>query len=245
MPQRVVPSRACSDGTACRMGHVVLPSLYLITDRRQTHGRSLEDILASVSPIGGFMLQLRERDLQTRALLQLARSIQELTKTYQIPFLVNDRVDLAVALDLHGVHLRSDSLPIRQARRCLRSWQLLGFSGHSVADMVSGEEEGADFGVIGPIFDTPSKRPYGPPLGLAVLEEASRRCRIPLYAVGGVTPQRVKDVKQAGAYGVAVIRAVFSEASPAEALQQFATSLGVANTLAEGSFHAGGETDAG
>ncbi|MFM7841004.1 MAG: thiamine phosphate synthase, partial [Nitrospira sp.] len=120
-----------------------------------------------------------------------------------------------------GVHLRSDSLPVGVARKLLGAARIIGVSTHSVDEAVRAEAEGADFVVVGPIYDTPSKREYGAPLGVQSLEEAARRCRIPVLAIGGITPARLPEVKRAGASGAAVVSSILSASSIEAATKQF------------------------
>ena len=182
--------------------------LYLVTDRQQTLGRPLTPLVAQALAAGVGAVQLREKDLDSRALLSLAQDMRALTTERQVRLLINDRIDVAMALDADGVHLRSDSMPVSVARRLLGPTRLIGVSAHSVAAVLDAEFQGADFAVLGPIYATPSKQPYGPPIGLHVLAEAVRRASIPIFAIGGVAAQRVPDVQQAGAFGVAVISAI-------------------------------------
>ena len=126
--------------------------------------------------------------------------------------MINDRVDLVLAFDADGVHLRADSLPVAAARRLLGPDRLIGVSAHSADDVARAESEGADFAVLGPVYETSSKRQYGQPIGLRPIEEAGRRCRMPVFAIGGITVTRVAEVRQAGAYGVAVVSAILSAA---------------------------------
>lgn len=175
------------------------------------------------------MVQLRERDLGTRELLVFAKELLEVMRPSGAALLINDRLDLALSVEAEGVHLRSDSLPIRKARKCLGNTKIIGFSAHSVDEVVRGEEEGADFAVLGPIYDSPSKRSYGPPIGLGPLEEAICRCRIPVYAIGGITEQRVLEVKRAGAFGVAVVSSILSSENPATTVRNFNRQLAVAS----------------
>lgn len=170
-------------------------------------------------------MQVRERDLPTRDLFALAQELHAPLRARGVRVLINDRVDLVLALDADGVHLRADSLPVAAARRLLGSDRVIGVSGHSADDVVRAESDGADFAVIGPIYETPSKRQYGEPLGLRVLEEAGRRCRIPVFAIGGITVARVAEVRRAGAYGVAVVSAILSAASAESSTRQFLDAL--------------------
>jgi thiamine-phosphate pyrophosphorylase len=170
-------------------------------------------------------VQVRERDLATRDLLALAREACATMHARGGRVLINDRADLAHALGADGVHLRADSLPVAAARRLLGPDRLIGVSAHSPDDVARAESDGADFAVLGPVYETPSKRAFGPPIGLRALEEAARRCRLPMFAIGGVTLARVADVRRAGAHGVAVVSAILSAASVESATRQFLDAL--------------------
>jgi thiamine-phosphate pyrophosphorylase len=188
-----------------------LPSrLLLVTDRHQTNDRPLLSVLGQALKAGTFSIQLRERDLCAKDLLALAQAIQRLGLPSDRHLLINDRLDIALSLEGAGVHLRSNSLPVALARRLLGPRRLLGASVHSVAEAVQAEASGADYVVLGPIYDTPSKAPFGPPLGLTTLEEAAQAVQVPILAIGGVTAARVRDTRRAGAFGVAVIAAVLA-----------------------------------
>ena len=182
--------------------------LLLVTDRHQTKGRPLLSVLAQVLKAGNPAIQLRERDLCAKELLAFAGEIQHLTGPRSCQLLINDRLDVALSVEGAGVHLRSDSLPLPIARRLIGAHRLLGVSVHSVSEVVQAEAEGADYVVFGPIYETPSKHMFGPPLGLSKLEEAARAVRVPIVGIGGVTAARARDMRSAGAFGVAVITAI-------------------------------------
>lgn len=185
-----------------------LPRLYLLTDRHHTHQRPLTSVLGQALESGVRMVQIREKDLDTRQLIDLAHNLIPLIKQHHGTVLVNDRVDLALALNADGVHLRSDSLPLPIARHVLGNNRLIGLSVHSAEEVRYAESEGANFVVLGPIFDTPSKQPYGPPLGLDILETACRGSRLPVFALGGIKAAHVPAVISCGAYGIAVISSI-------------------------------------
>ena len=153
-------------------------------------------------------VQLREKDLNTRDLMRLGRDVLSVTVPRRVPLFVNDRIDVALALGADGVHLRSDSMPASVARRLVGPDRFIGVSAHSVEEVVEAESQGADFVVLGPIFATPSKEPYGAPIGLDRLAEAVRRTSIPVFAIGGVTAQHISDIHRAGVFGIAVISAI-------------------------------------
>ena len=183
-------------------------SLYLISDRHQTAGRPLLPLLDRALSAGVKAVQLREKDLDIRSLAELAGDLLALTRKHDGLLFINDRVDLVLALGADGVHLRSDSMPIRAARRVLGPHPLIGTSVHNVAEVLNAEADGADFAVLGPVYDTPSKRAYGDPIGLRPLEEASQQSHIPVFAIGGISLPRVQEVSRVGARGVAIISAI-------------------------------------
>ena len=179
--------------------------LLLVTDRLLVRGRSLENVLQEAVDAGVSAIQLRERDLPTNELLSLAQRIHAMTKDRAVPLIINDRVDMAVALDLNGVHLRASSLPVSAARRVAGTHRLIGVSAHSVTEVQQAGDDGADYVILGPIFETPSKREFGEPLGLAVLADACRHSSVPVFAIGAITRERIESVRGAGAFGVAMI----------------------------------------
>ncbi len=207
------------------MSSRVLPRLYLLTDRHQTLHRSLSSVITEAVGAGVRMVQIREKDLTTRELTSLCQELSPLIKHHHGTVVLNDRIDLVLALGADGVHLRTDSLPVSIARRLLGTGHLIGASTHSVEEARVAEAEGADFIVLGPIFDTPSKRAYGPPLGIQILQETRRFLDLPIYAIGGITPSKVPDVLSAGAYGVAVISSILQSPSIPETTRNLLARL--------------------
>ena len=185
-----------------------LPHLYLLTDRHHTGQRPLTSVLTQALEAGTRLIQIREKDLPTRDLYQMAKTLRPLFSTHHAQWLINDRVDLVLALNASGVHLRATSLPTVVARQLLGSERLIGVSTHSREEVLRAESEGADFVILGPVFDTPSKRRYGQPIGPKTFEHACRSARIPVYAIGGITPERVIELRERGAYGVAIISSI-------------------------------------
>ena len=185
-------------------------SLCLITDRHQTGGRPLLDVVRAALRGGVRAVQLREKDLPAGALLALARDLTDLAGTYEARVLINERADICLAAGSAGVQLPATGLPVSVARGLVGPDRLIGVSAHSAEEAARAETEGADFVILGPIFETPSKRAFGPPIGLRELERARTRCRVPLFGIGGITTDRVRDVLHAGARGVAVIGSVMA-----------------------------------
>ena len=164
----------------------------------------LQRVLTVATPA----IQLRERDLSARELVTLAREVLAVTASRRSQLLINDRIDVALALEGVGVHLRSNSLSVPVARQLLGAQRLLGISVHAIEEAVQAESQGADYVILGPIYETPSKQMFGPSLGIHTLEKACRLVRIPIIGIGGVTAARAREMRQAGAFGVAVITAI-------------------------------------
>lgn len=200
-------------------------SLYLITDRAAA-SRPPADVVEECLAAGLRAVQLREKDLETRELLALADTLREATHRHGARLIVNDRADVALAARADGVQRTHASLPVAALRGITPACFLVGASVHSEAEARDAAAQGADFVVFGPVYDTPSKRRYGPPQGLAALGAVARAVDRPVLAVGGLTPERVTEVLAAGAAGVAVIGAIYAAARPADATKAFLDALG-------------------
>jgi thiamine-phosphate pyrophosphorylase len=198
--------------------------LYLVTDRQQTADRSLLDVVRAALEGGVRAVQLREKDLEGRALYQLAAQLRELTARYQARLLINDRLDVALAVEADGVHLGQTSFPVAVARQLLGPDKLIGVSTHNPEEIAAAAE--ADFLVFGPVYATPSKAKYGEPQGLIRLRQAVAQSPIPLLAIGGITVERAAAVLSAGAHGIAVISALSAAPDPARAASALLLQLG-------------------
>jgi thiamine-phosphate pyrophosphorylase len=153
------------------------------------------------------LVQLREKNLSARTLHELAARAARIARGSATRVLVNDRADIARAAECDGVQLTARSLEVSVVRRAFGEDFLIGVSTHSFEEARAARDGGADFAVFGPVFDTPSKRAYGPPLGLEVLREAAHALSpFPLVAIGGVNEGDVAEILRAGAAGVAAIR---------------------------------------
>ena len=175
-----------------------------VTDRRSL-GEDLQPFIARALAAGVDYVQIREKDLTGRELYESARSARAAPNPRGGRLLINERLDIALAAGLDGVHLPSDAPPVDQARRAAPDGFLIGVSCHGLDDLRRAAREGADYAVFGPVFDTPSKRRFGAPQGLDRLAAACRESAIPVLAIGGVTLENARDCLAAGAAGVAAI----------------------------------------
>lgn len=178
-----------------------LPRLYCITDGKLSIERALKR--------GVKLVQLRNKDLPTKKLFSLARKLQKTCKKHRAKLLINSRSDIALSLNLDGVHLpqQGSCLSPREARLVLGPRKLIGVSAHSLREAIAAQRAGADFITFGPVFATPSKKKYGSPLGLRKLEQVCRKIKIPVYALGGLSLDQLPLVRARGAHGLAAIRA--------------------------------------
>jgi len=200
--------------------------LCLVTDRAETRDRDLIAVVTQCLSAGLPAVQVREKDLPPAEVARLCRALRPLTAARGALLIVNDRVDIALAVGADGVQRTSSSLSVDDMRRAADKRVRIGASVHSIDEAVGAEAAGAEWLFFGPVYDTPSKRRYGPPQGLSALERVASAVAVPVIAIGGVTPERVEDVRAAGAHGVAVISAILAADSPATATQRFLDALG-------------------
>ena len=200
-------------------------ALYLVTDRLIAR-RPLPEVVEECLAAGLRAVQLREKDLDVRPLLALASELRDMTRRHGARLVVNDRADVALAVSADGVQRTQASLPTAALRRVGGPGFLVGASVHSELEAREAVADGADFVVFGPIYDTPSKRQFGRPQGLAALARVAASVDRPVIGIGGITPERVADVVAEGAAGVAVISAILGAERPADATKAFLDALG-------------------
>lgn len=195
--------------------------LYLVADPEHANGDVLE--LTRVAVAGGVsMVQLRAKHVTDRELLRLAQAMRAVC--HNVPFIVNDRIDIAIAARADGVHLGVDDLPLEAARRLGGERFIIGYSPDTESDLISARQRGASYLGIGPVFGTSTKSDAGNALGL---EEFARRVRVgdlPSVGIGGVTVENAREVIDAGAQGVAVVSAILRAADPYRAAVQLSTN---------------------
>lgn len=198
-----------------------LPPLYLITDRHQIPaGKDYLGTLEALLAAGVRMIQLREKDLAADKVYQLANQLRDLTRRYGCLLLINDRVDVALAVDADGVHLGQSSMPAEVARKLLGQDSLIGVSAHSEAEVVSASQKGANFVTYGPVFFTPSKAQYGFPKGLPELQRICRLSTIPVYALGGIKTTNAPATLATGVHGIATISTLMASPAPQQSCQK-------------------------
>lgn len=207
--------------------------VYLITDRRLAPGGDLPGSVEKALAGGVRAVQLREKDLEGNDLFLLAERLRALTARHKAMLLVNDRVDVAMAVGADGVHLGVLSIPPREARRLLGEKAIIGCSTHNRRELMEAGEGGADFVTFGPVYATKSKASYGPPVGVSALADACGRSRIPVFALGGVGPGNAGEAVRAGAYGIALISGIIAAADPRAAAAELARQVARGMRLAE------------
>jgi thiamine-phosphate pyrophosphorylase len=198
--------------------------LYVILDRGTAGDRNLAPLLEAVLEGGCRVVQLREKTMPLGDLYPVARALRKRCREAGCLFIVNDRVDLALAVEADGVHVGQDDLPAREARRLLSPGMILGVSTHDENQARLARDDGADYVAVGSMFPTGSKagfRLVGPDLVRRVRPEI----RVPLVAIGGVTTDNVAEVIRAGADAVAVISAVCAAPDPAAAARAFLEAI--------------------
>lgn len=184
----------------------------LITDRARVRGRSLEEVVSAAIDGGVNVVQLREKDLPTAELYDLAITLRAVVLGRAL-LLVNDRVDVALAAGADGVHLPERSLPGEKVRGLVGEHIIVGRSVHSVDAAARAQAEGVDYVQVGAVYETASK-PGAAPSGLELVRAVGDAVRVPVIAVGGITAARVVEVIQAGADGIAVIGAIMDADDP-------------------------------
>ena len=179
--------------------------LCYITDRHALPPGALGPRIADAIHAGIDLIQIREKDLPTRDLMAMVAPAVEAARRTPTKIIVNDRLDVALALGAAGVHLGTQSVPAEAVRQIVPESFLVGVSCHSLAEAEAAQVAGADYIVFGPVFETPSKLQFGLPVGLAKLRDAATKLSIPVLALGGITLERVRACLDAGASGIAGI----------------------------------------
>lgn len=193
--------------------------VYIITDRLLAGERPLPWVVEESLAGGAEIVQLREKNISTREFVELARRVKEIAGRYKANLIINDRVDVALAVGAEGVHLGEEDMPLKVAREILGRRAIIGMSVATVQEAEIASREGADYLGVGAIFSTPTKTEAAP-VGLDRLKEIKKAVRLPLVAIGGINPGNAGDVIKAGADGIAVVSAVMTAESPRRAVEE-------------------------
>ena len=184
--------------------------LYLVTDRELSLGRSLEEVVSEAVKGGVTVVQLREKDASTGEFIELARRLMKLLKPLRIPLIINDRVDVALAVDADGVHIGQSDMSYEDARRLLGPDKIIGLSVESFEDIEAANALDVDYIGISPVYGTPTKTDTAEPFGLEGLRKAVQMSAHPTVAIGGMNASTIAEVMAAGTDGVAVVSAICS-----------------------------------
>ncbi len=186
-------------------------TLYLVTDRAIPGDRAFFHAIEEALRGGVTILQLREKMASSREFYEFAVRMKELAGVYQVPLIVDDRLDIALAVDADGLHVGQEDLPLDAARRILGPGKLLGYSVSTVPEAIYGEQHGADYLGAGPVYCTGSKANAGEPIGVEGLKQIKQAVSIPVVGIGGIGPANAGTVKTAGVDGISVISAILGE----------------------------------
>ena len=201
------------------------PELHLVTDRPLALGRDIFDIVGAAVSGGVDLVQLREKECSTREFLELGRAMVKLLQPNGVPLLVNDRVDIALAIGASGVHIGQSDMPYADARRLLGPTAIIGLSIESTAQALAAEALDVDYLGLSPVFITPTKHELQNQLGLDGVSAIRQVSHHRLIAIGGIKQSNARRVCAAGADGVAVVSAICSAADPAAASRELAAQL--------------------
>ncbi len=190
--------------------------LYLCTDRHTNGKLDFLQIIEQALQGGCSVVQLREKECDTREFYQRATDIKTVTDRYHIPLIINDRIDVCMAVDADGVHLGQEDLPVREARKILGDEKIIGVSAHNIEEALKAWKEGADYLGVGAIFGTKTKK-NTVDTSIETLKEICSRVPIPVVAIGGISADNIVQLKHTGINGVAVVSAIMTAEEPKRA----------------------------
>jgi len=203
-------------------------TLYLVTDRSLLGGRDLARIVRAAIVGGVTMVQLREKELPARDFVQVARQLLAITRPTRVPLIINDRVDVALAVGADGVHVGQDDIPADMVRRIIGPDKILGVTAHDEHELAVAVTHGADYVGTNAVFGTPTKADIRPPIGLDGLARRYAGATVPVVAIGGIDHENAADAIEAGADGVAVVRAIMAAPDTARAATDLRLTVGEA-----------------
>ncbi|SEA40421.1 thiamine-phosphate pyrophosphorylase [Desulfuromusa kysingii] len=207
-------------------------NLHLVTDRSLTLGRPLLDIIRAAVAGGTSLVQLREKDCSTREFVELGQAVASLLQGYKIPLIINDRVDVALAIGAQGVHIGQSDMPYPQARAILGSQAIIGLSVETPEQALAANLFDVDYLGLSPVFATTTKMDLPPQLGLQGVQEIRAVSRHQLIAIGGINSDNAENVITAGAHGLAVVSAICAASDPKNAAMELCKKIAVAKAKA-------------
>lgn len=191
--------------------------LYLVTDRGLAGDRAIEEIVRESVEGGATMVQLREKDIDTREFIELAMNLKKVLEPYGVPLIINDRVDVALAADADGVHIGQSDMPYQIARRLLGPDRIIGLSVENFGQIEEANALDVDYIGVSPVFATPTKTDTAEPFGLEGLRKAVRMSVHPTVAIGGMNERTAAEVMACGTDGIAVVSAIVCASDPRQA----------------------------
>lgn len=199
--------------------------LYLVTDSSMLRGRSMQEVVLAAVAGGVTMVQLREKEASTRDFVELARALKDVLRDKQVPLLINDRIDVALAVDADGVHIGQSDMPYDVARKMLGPNKIIGLSVENHQQVVDANGLDCDYIGVSPVFATPTKTDTATPFGLDGLREAVRTSIHPSVAIGGMNLQTAASVMACGTDGIAVVSAIMGADDPEQAARKLKASM--------------------
>ncbi len=197
----------------------MIEGLYFVTDSKLTKQGILKDV-KQVLEAGCKIVQYREKEKSSEEMFKEAKKIAELCKSKGALFIVNDRLDIALAVNADGVHLGQTDLPLVLARKILGKDKIIGTSNHSIKEAKQSDKAGVDYISIGPVFCTSTKKDAGPALGLELLKQVRAITKLSLVGIGGVNEENLEEVLETGADSVAIISAIVSTKNPGKSAEK-------------------------
>ncbi|MBI2652919.1 thiamine phosphate synthase [Candidatus Woesearchaeota archaeon] len=194
--------------------------LYFITDRWLSKKGIIEDVKAAVRGEVK-IVQYREKDSSTKQMIKEAKEIKKICKKNNVLFLIDDRIDIALAVDADGIHLGQEDMPYGYARKLLGKNKIVGLSAHSISGALQNQKLGADYTSIGPVYCTTTKKDAKAPIGLKPIKQLQKKLKISLVAIGGINESNIEDVLKTGAKNIAIISGIVAKGDIEETVRRF------------------------
>lgn len=201
-------------------------SLYLVTDRSLSLGRPIEDIVEQAVQGGVSMVQLREKNISSNEFYRLASSIKEVLRPFNVPLIINDRLDIALAVDAEGLHIGQSDIPYEVARKLMGKDKIIGLSVENIEQARLANDMDVDYIGVSPVFSTPTKHDIAQPLEIQGLQTIASFSKHPIVGIGGINESNIQEVIKNGADGVALVSAIVSQESPKQAASELKQLIG-------------------